>query len=518
MLETIVILVTIGMVLDFGGVQPLACSLAEVVLFLAVVALLFRRLREENPPLKLPLWPVLFVLFAGFAIVPLPSGLVAKLSPARLLDPAYAGLAAGNHQWTTLSVYPHDTLSALVRILAYLSAFLLAAYLFDSHKRKSSMVLALVCLGSFEAAYGIFQYLTGWQKIFTYTKQHYLESATGTYINHNHFAGFLEMTIPLAFAQGFYFFQLWSEGRTGKRPGGTRRGSPPASRTSSSRSATGLQSFFYLFLVAIMMVGIGFSVSRGGVLSTVLSVVFVSLLALARLEAKRRAWILGVFFLLTCVVGYGLWIGLDKVMLRFEQVHEAGYLQMEGRISTWHDTLRLIHDYPVTGTGLGTYGLAFRRYQTALVNYFFEHAHNDYLEFASDTGLPGAALLFVPILVLLAKMIVSFLGDPRRYRRAVTLGCIGGTVAILIHSAIDFNLQIPANALVFAIILGIAYKGAWLEPRTENSASTGGARSFVQQKTGSLPQVAGRRPERRLSADRPPGAGPSPWKGRAHEN
>lgn len=260
-----------------------------------------------------------------------------------------------------------------------------------------------------------------------------------------------------------------------------------------------------------MMVGVGFSVSRGGLLASILSVVVVALLALARLEAKRRAWLLGVFLLLTCAVAYGLWIGLDKVMLRFEQVHEAGYLQMEGRISTWRDTLRLVHDYPLTGTGLGTFGLAFRRYQTALVNLFFEHAHNDYLEFASDTGLIGAALLFVPILILLVRMIVSFLDDSRRYRRAVTLGCIGSTVAILVHSAIDFNLQIPANALVFSIILGIAYKAACLEPRSVTGGTSAGGR-FVQQAPGSSAGKAGRWSGRRLSDNRPRGAGPPTWK------
>jgi O-antigen ligase len=91
------------------------------------------------------------------------------------------------------------------------------------------------------------------------------------------------------------------------------------------------------------------------------------------------------------------------------------------------------------------------------------HAHNDYLEFASDTGLLGVALLFLPILYLLAKMIISFLDDPRRYRRSITLGCIGSSLALLIHSMTDFNLQVPANALIFAVVLGIGYKATCVE-------------------------------------------------------
>jgi O-antigen ligase len=459
-LEIVLVLVTLGVALDFGGVQPAAYSIAEMVLFVSVVLLVWKRSREPGMKLGMPLWPVLFVLLAAVEAVPLPAGIVAKLSPARLLDPALAGLAGIDRAWITLSIYPHETILTLMKMLAYLSAFLLAAHLFDSRKRRSWLVVGLIGLGSFEAAYGITQYLTGWQKIFTYTKTSYTESATGTYINHDHFAGVLELTIPFAFASAFYFFQIWSE----KIPGARRA-------VAASRSSAGIQAMFYLFLVAMMVVGVGFSISRGGILGTVVSIIVVAFLALARLKRGRKAGLLGVLLLLTSIAAYGLWVGLGSVTARFEQVHQTGYLRMEGRIATWADSLRLIRDYPLTGTGLGTFGLAFRHYQTFMVNFFFDHAHNDYLEFASDTGLLGAVLLFMPILYLLIRMVVSFLPDPRRYRRSVILGCIGSTLAILIHSIMDFNLQIPANALIFSMVLGIGYKAACLEPREESAGA-----------------------------------------------
>jgi O-antigen ligase len=96
-----------------------------------------------------------------------------------------------------------------------------------------------------------------------------------------------------------------------------------------------------------------------------------------------------------------------------------------------------------------------------------DHAHNDYLEFASETGLIGFVLLFVPIFYLLVRMIISFLRDHRRYRSAILLGCIGSTLALLTHSLTDFNLQVPANAMIFAAILGVGYKAACAEPRQE---------------------------------------------------
>ena len=96
-----------------------------------------------------------------------------------------------------------------------------------------------------------------------------------------------------------------------------------------------------------------------------------------------------------------------------------------------------------------------------------DHAHNDYLEFASETGAVGFSLLFLPIFYLLGRMIISFLKEHRRYRSAILLGCIGSTLGLLIHSLTDFNLQIPANALIFAVILGIGYKAACIESQKD---------------------------------------------------
>ena len=461
-LELVLAVAIVGATLAFGGVQPLAYTLMESALFLAVLLLLWKQARQGVIDLPLPLWPVLFALWAVVQLVPLPSFLVGWISPARLLDPILSGLPPGQWVWTTLSIYPHDTVVCVVKFLAYLSAFLLAAYLFDSHKRKSNLVRVLILLGCFEAVYGIVQYLTGWQKIFTYTKQFDLQEATGTYINRSHFAGLLELTLPFVIASLYYAFDLWLEQRhVGASQGASaRQGSP------------GFQLLFYVFVLVIMVIGVLFSRSRMGILATLFSILFMALAVLVRLKVGRRAWLGGVFLFLFCVLGYAIWIGLGPVLVRFEPMYEAGYTQMEGRIFIWKDALHLIRDYPLTGTGLGTFGLAFRRYQTGLVNFYVDHAHNDFLEFAADTGLFGGALLFLPIFYLFLRMLISFLTDSRRYRPAVTLGCLGSTLGILVHSVTDFNLQIPANALIFAVVLGIGYKAVCVEREAEKQVAT----------------------------------------------
>jgi len=317
------------------------------------------------------------------------------------------------------------------------------------------MVLALVCLGCFEAGYGILQHLLNWNKIFSVTNPYDLWVATGTYINRNHFAGLMEMTIPFTFALAFYSYQLWADWQQGR----------VANSASGNDSAAGFQVVFYLFLMLIMVLALIFSWSRGGILAVLSTLIVLSLLT--AFKVKRKAWVLGVVAFAVLAIGFTLWIGLGPVMQRFQQAGQTNYLQTSERGMIWQDTLHLLRENPILGTGLGTYGEALRPYQTHLVNLHIDHAHNDYLEFSSETGLLGAGLLFIPIFYLLIRMVFAFMSDHRRYRRAVILGCIGATLGLLIHSLTDFNLHIPANAMIFAMILGIGYKTTCLEPKME---------------------------------------------------
>src|SRR5947208_9751975 len=109
-LEIILTLVIIGAALAFGGVQPLVYSLMEVVLFVAALLLLLKPTRERSAEVKVPLWPVLFAALVVLEVAPLPRSLVARISPARLASPRLESLWHSAAGWTTLSIYPHDTI------------------------------------------------------------------------------------------------------------------------------------------------------------------------------------------------------------------------------------------------------------------------------------------------------------------------------------------------------------------------------------------------------------------------
>jgi O-antigen ligase len=160
---------------------------------------------------------------------------------------------------------------------------------------------------------------------------------------------------------------------------------------------------------------------------------------------------------LTAGMCMAVWIGPEPVIARFETLGQQHATPAGNRWAIWKDTVRLIDGHPWSGTGLGTFSAAYPAVQTAFAGRFVSHAHNDYLEFAAELGIPAALLLFGAVFYLLLQSARSFRQNDSRFERAIALGCFGSLFAISLHSLTDFNLHIPANALVFVVVLGLAY-------------------------------------------------------------
>lgn len=128
----------------------------------------------------------------------------------------------------------------------------------------------------------------------------------------------------------------------------------------------------------------------------------------------------------------------------------------ERRPLIWRDTRELIGDYPLLGTGLGTYAWSSLHYQSDWFDRRYEHAHNDYLEFAAEVGIPATAFLFGGLWLLVFRLAGRASVLARTQDRILATGCAGSLASILTHEIADFNLQIPANAFLFAWIAGTA--------------------------------------------------------------
>jgi O-antigen ligase len=428
-------------VLAFGGTSPPFFLLTQVIIFGLGIWLVSASLRVPLATTHFPLLaPLLLIALVSLQILPFPA--LAGLRAGSLRD------ALANHTGYTLSVAPYQTVSHLLLLVTYLTAFYIVLVVCQDRVAKKRLVYTLIALGGFEAFYGLVQYLTGWQQIFAYVKKYYLEDATGTYINRNHFAGFLEMVLPFTVALAL------------RLAGNLRRAvqNTEAKARSLLSAAELLPLVCLLFLALLIFTAIVFSRSRMGILSAVASLIAVLGLAGSSSLSKRTRAVAVALFLVG-VIGIVVWVGSDPVVTRFEILGQEYSQTNQNRISIWRDTLHLIHQHPWLGTGFGTFSVAYTSAQTAFPNLLVDHAHCDYLEVVSELGVPGGILVFASIFWILVRAVRRYRRAEDRFDTAVCLGCIGSVVAILVHSLADFNLYIPANALVFTVTLALA----WME-------------------------------------------------------
>jgi len=123
--------------------------------------------------------------------------------------------------------------------------------------------------------------------------------------------------------------------------------------------------------------------------------------------------------------------------------------------------MRIVKDFPLFGTGLGTFGLTYEAYETLGLSGMLAHAHNDYLEYMSELGLLGFVLLAAPILFVLVDSFLTWTKRRNPEIKSLALGGIISVFVMLVHSFTDFNLHIPANALLFVVILAMNWSAIY---------------------------------------------------------
>lgn len=430
---------TVGLalaVLAFGGTGTISLGIVQL-LFFGMAAFFIARAPESvfRSSAKLVAVPMVLTAIVLLQLCPLPESWLHRFAGR---ETPMAGMRTGY-----LSFEPYATRTRFLILLTCFAVFYFTQIVSRDRRRKQFFIASLVALGTFEAFYGLVQYLTGWQQIFTYVKKFDLEEATGTYINRNHYAGFLEMILPFSLALVFYEYA--------KLRGNRGRGMSFRKLIAKS----GLQRLIlWLCVSVILCAALIFSRSRMGILAAASSVLVIfTLIAISRFHGRTSSLLAAMFIVLS--IGLALWIGPGPIVSRFQSVEDEYSLSGPSRVSIWRDALPLIQHHPWLGTGLGTFPIAYTSGQTTFLTQFVNHAHNDYLEVAADLGIPGAFVLFASVFLILARAVRAFLFGEGDFERVVALGCVGSIVAILLHSFADFNLYIPANALFFSVILGL---------------------------------------------------------------
>jgi len=246
--------------------------------------------------------------------------------------------------------------------------------------------------------------------------------SSSTFGNPNHFAGYLAMAIP--FIIGMYFTGI-----------------------------NGGKLFLSILMTLFILMALIFSLSRGGWISTAVGLAFMIAALLINQYLKGKTIVLivlvGLFFLAFIALSNRPVI---QEILTIKQASKDTSFQ--SRVQVWHKTLDMIDDYPWLGTGPGTFSTMFTQYQPPGLTSRFFMAHNDYLHFISETGIPLIVLMVWMIIGLYLKGMTK-LSNLSRLIRGTTLGAMSGITALLFFSIFDFNLHIPANAILFTVLAAI---------------------------------------------------------------
>ncbi|TYO98334.1 O-antigen ligase [Geothermobacter ehrlichii] len=377
-------------------------------------------------------------------LVPLPPVLLRLLSPVAAARYAEGVWQLRPDAWMPLSVHPRATLLEAVQLFSAAAIFFLLVQLVDNRAALAKVLRVLVGFAGIYALLAILCDLFPNGRILWLLAPWPAEAGQpfGTYVNGNHFAGLMAMVFPLGLCWFFVSKPVVVHGNWRERL--VDFFNDPQSSPHLIYGALALASGLSVFL----------SMSRGGILSCLGSLIVLGLLLAFAGGDLRRGLVLTAFFglLLTAVGGFG-W---DPIFADFQRLRGTDGLIHEQRPAYWRDSLRLWRDHPLFGTGFGTFADAYRGYQSVDTGgKLVDHAHNDYVELLTDAGLVGAGLVGWLSVGLLATSWRAWRRRRSRLPQLLFPGVLAGLAAIALHGLTDFNLHIGANLLWFAALWGL---------------------------------------------------------------
>jgi len=325
-----------------------------------------------------------------------------------------------------LSVYQHDSIAQAMLYCAYGMLCFLANQnlLRASHARKIAVIVSL--FGVAVACFALLQGIAPNGKLYWVRQPRLGGWIYGPYVNHNHYAGLMEMLVPIPLI--ISLSQLAHE---------------------KTRIAAGTAA-------AIMVGTIFLSGSRGGMLA-----IFVELgvlgIVLARQKTSMRVAI-AVSTFAVVLVSLLVWLGGKELTTRVSSISTEARGEISGgmRLSIDRDAIQMFRHKPILGWGVGTFPVVYPQFRSFYTNFFVNEAHNDYLQLLSETGILGFGTMIWFLAVLFRRARGKISKWPTDVSGAMTLACTLGVIGILVHSLLDFNLQIPANAALFYVFCTIA--------------------------------------------------------------
>jgi O-antigen ligase len=432
--------------LAFGAVYPWAHRpMFAAAAAIGMVGLMARRDRYPGrvaPAVMLALAAVA----AGIALqlVPLPRGVIAFVSPATdaLLRQHDLSYASGLSTWHSLSIERGATLLALA---GFVSLALLTVGLARALSRASVTRLAygIALLGTTLALFGVIQKSTGTLKIYGFWSPiHHPYQIYGPFVNHNHFAGWMIMAIALALGAACAGMAnaasatrpdwrsrlLWVDSREGHR--------------------------FAVAALGILAMGIALvlTMSRSGITAFSVTVLIIAALLMRRRAGRLSSRVLAFSIVVVMALAVFAWTGVGPVIERF-----ATGESISGRLPGWRGAIRIAREFPIFGSGLNTYKTAMMYHSSrAPQEGYWDAAHQDYLQLVAEGGLMVSLPIALAIVIVAGEIHRRLRHDHDDRVYWIRVGAATGMIGIGLQELVDFSLQIPGNAALFAVLCAIA--------------------------------------------------------------
>ena len=431
-IKLILILLFVVTPMGMGSTELWAFSTMELGILLLIILWAVQNIKKQKTmasgqQFRVPMVLLsVFLCLVLFQMLNLPSKAIAIISPKTFEVRQQLQLTNDPLPMISLSFFPHATKTEFFKWITLAGFFLFLLHwkpLDNEYRILTQLMLVILMVGFIESLYGIgevFGAKTG------------ASTGMGTFVNRNHFAGYLLMVIPLSI--GFLFSREANQ---------TRRFRSWVQHLSSLDG----RGILIGFAVIVMILGLIFSASRMGISSLLLSFTFMTIFV--RNPGGERTFSKKSILILGLALVWAAWIGLDAVISRFFTSSE----DFGKRWEIWVGTLQIIKDFPLFGSGLGTFDQIFPMHSSLHVRGLVTHAENDFLQLASEVGLIGFGLLLA-LFVFLFFRVASGLrklsqGEPRRY---IGIGALVGILALMFHSLVERNIQVPANSFLYTFL------------------------------------------------------------------
>jgi len=391
-----------------------------------------------------PSW--IFVLSVGtffvvtlFQQIPLPPDILASLSPFRFQVLAESrAIIDSPLSRQPLSYSPLSSMAWWTFSLSLVMFFFVFRRCCASRRTLNFLIWLMLGVATLEALYGLCQALIPALGAL-WVDDIGLNNARGTFINRNHFAGFMEMIWPLALgfalAQGNWHKEMRFRDFIG--------------------SEQPYRQFLLSLFIVLMLLAVLFSRSRAGIAGALMGFMIFGLLMRtgSRRVSAGFSVIIGAIVVLT--IYYSFQIGVDPIIERFSRISGD-----DRRLILWRECLAIIKDHPL-GIGLGAFKRVYPVYAVSKISDAATlYAHNDYLQLLLEAGWIGFLALtggFVAFMVKSIRKVKKYHipDDPLRFFLAI--GALSGLVSIAFHSFFDFSLQMPANSVYFVTLIAIVH-------------------------------------------------------------